>query len=126
MSRATLRLFCAAVGWLLSAVPVFAQQIVIWHDKGDDGAKMLQQMAEVFAKDHPGFSIRSVSMPTDQWFSRSIAALNTNTAPDILFNDGFRLVQVQQQTRKLSDLAAQLNELAPDDRKVISDGDIAA
>ena len=43
-------------------------------------------------------------MPTDQWFSRSTAALNTNTAPDILFNDGFRLVQIQQQTHKLSDL----------------------
>ena len=37
MRRATLgMLVCAAVGWLLSAVPVFAQQ-----------------MAEVFAKDHP-------------------------------------------------------------------------
>ena len=127
MRRAALRMMvCAAVGWLLSAVPVFAQQIVIWHDKGDDGAKMLQQMAEVFAKDHPGFSIRSVSMPTDQWFSRSIAALNTNTAPDILFNDGFRLVQIQQQTRKLSDLAPQLNELPPDDRKFLNGGDIAA
>jgi ABC-type glycerol-3-phosphate transport system substrate-binding protein len=70
-------MICATVGWLLWAVPVFAQQIVIWHDKGDDGAKMLQQMAEVFTKEHPGFSIRSISMPTDQWFSRSIAALNT-------------------------------------------------
>ena len=127
MKPASLRLMvCAAIGWLLSAIPVFAQQIVIWHDKGDDGTKMLQQMAEVFARDHPGFSIRSVSMPTDQWFSRTIAALNTNTAPDILFNDGFRLVQIQQQTRKLSDLGSQLSELPPDDRKFLNDGDITA
>jgi multiple sugar transport system substrate-binding protein len=109
-----------------AARPASAQQLIIWHDKGDDGIKMIQQMAEVFAKDHPGVTVRSISMPTDQWFSRSVAALNTNTAPDILFNDGFRLVQIQQQTKKLSDLKATLGQIPADDRKFIGDGDMSA
>ena len=98
-----------------------AQQLVIWHDKGDDGIRMIQSMAEEFAKDHPGITVKSVSMPTDQWFSRSTAALNTNTAPDILFNDGFRLVQIQQQTHKLADLTPDMQQLPADDRKFLSD-----
>ena len=69
MRRARM-MVCAAIGWLLSAVPVFAQQSSSGTTKGDDGAKMLQQTAEVFAKDRPGFSIR---MSTEQWFSRSIS-----------------------------------------------------
>ncbi len=60
---------------------------MIWHDKGEDGLRMIEQMAELYKKDHPGVTVKSLSMPTEQWFSRSIAALNTNTAPDILFND---------------------------------------
>jgi ABC-type glycerol-3-phosphate transport system substrate-binding protein len=83
-------------------------------------------MAEEFAKDHPGITVKSVSMPTDQWFSRSTAALNTNTAPDILFNDGFRLVQLQQQTHKLSDLAPDMRQVPPDNRKFLSAGDMVA
>ena len=43
---------------------------MIWHDKGDDGIRMIQQMAEVYKKDHPDITIRSLSFPTDQWFSK--------------------------------------------------------
>jgi len=121
-----IRLVLAALGLALAALPARAQQLAIWHDKGDDGGRMLGQMAEQFAKDHPGVTIRSVSMPTDQWFSRSIAALNTNTAPDILFNDGFRLVQIQQQTKKLADLGPALQQAPTADRKFLGDGDVAA
>jgi len=115
-----------AMAGMLAAPAARAQQLIIWHDKGDDGIRMVQQMAEIYAKDHPGVTFRSISMPTDQWFSRSVAALNTNTAPDILFNDGFRLVQVQQQTHKLSELSPQLRQIPADDRKFLSDGDVAA
>jgi ABC-type glycerol-3-phosphate transport system substrate-binding protein len=115
----------AIVGVLMAAAPSRAQQLIVWHDKGDDGVRMIQQMGELYAKDHPGITFRSVSMPTDQWLSRSIAALNTNTAPDVLFNDGFLLVRVQQQTRKLSDLAPQLAQLPADDRKFLSADDVA-
>jgi multiple sugar transport system substrate-binding protein len=126
MSRMKLRWAALAlVGALLAGAPTRAQQLTIWHDKGDDGIRMIQRMAELYAKSHPGITIRSLSMPTDQWFSRSIASLNTNTAPDILFNDGFLLVQIQQQTKKLSDLSPQLAQLPADDRKFLSADDIA-
>ncbi|MBV9812057.1 MAG: extracellular solute-binding protein [Acetobacteraceae bacterium] len=125
MSRA-LRFAFLVVLSAFAVGPVRAQQLVIWHDKGDDGIRMIQAMAEQFAKDHPGITVRSVSMPTDQWFSRSTAALNTGTAPDILFNDGFRLVQIQQQTQKLADLAPDMQAVSADDRKFLGAGDMAA
>ena len=94
----------AFVMGLISAGGLRAQEIMIWHDKGEDGLRMIEQMAELYKKDHPGVTVKSLSMPTEQWFSRSIAALNTNTAPDILFNDNARIVQIQQSTGKLADL----------------------
>ena len=84
---------------------------MIWHDKGEDGLRMIEQMAELYKKDHPGVTVKSLSMPTEQWFSRSIAALNTNTAPDILFNDNTRIVPIQQSTGKLSDLKPQVDQM---------------
>jgi ABC-type glycerol-3-phosphate transport system substrate-binding protein len=123
--RRSLLIACALVA-SLAARAADAQQLIIWHDKGDDGIRMIQKMADLFAKDHPGVTVRSISMPTDQWFSRSVAALNTNTAPDILFNDGFRLVQIQQQTKKLSDLAAAMKQAPDADRAFLNDGDMSA
>jgi multiple sugar transport system substrate-binding protein len=111
---------------LLSATALRAQEIMIWHDKGEDGLKMIEQMAELYKKEHPGVTVKSLSMPTEQWFSRSIAALNTNTAPDILFNDNARIVQIQQSTGKLSDLKPQADQLPADDKKFITPGDWAA
>ena len=110
----------------LTASAAAAQEITIWHDKGDDGIHMIQQMAERYKVAHPGVTIKSVSMPTDQWFSRSIAALNTGTSPDILFNDNARIVQIQQSTGKLADVTAQYKQIPADDRKSISDGDLTA
>jgi ABC-type glycerol-3-phosphate transport system substrate-binding protein len=103
-----------------------AQEITIWHDKGDDGIRMIQQMADRYKADHPGVTVKSVSMPTDQWFSRSIAALNTGTSPDILFNDNARIVQIQQSTGKLADVTPQFNQIAAADRKSITEGDVTA
>ena len=31
---------------------------------------MIEQMAELYKKDHPGVTVKSLSMPTEQWFSR--------------------------------------------------------
>ena len=101
--RLALLVGCAAV----VARAAVAQEITIWHDKGDDGIRMIQQMADKYKTDHPGVTVKSVSMPTDQWFSRSIAALNTGTSPDILFNDNARIVTIQQSTGKLTDLTQQ-------------------
>lgn len=107
----------------LAAAPMAgarAQEITIWHDKGDDGLKMIEQMAALYQREHPGISIKSLSMPTDQWFSRSIAGLNTGTAADILFNDNTRLVQVQASTGKLVDLKDVLAAVPPADAAFLS------
>ena len=106
--RLALLVGCAAV----VARAAVAQEITIWHDKGDDGIRMIQQMADKYKTDHPGVTVKSVSMPTDQWFSRSIAALNTGTSPDILFNDNARIVTIQQSTGKLTDLTQQFQQIA--------------
>jgi len=103
-----------------------AQELVIWHDKGEDGLRMVTQMAEAYRKVAPGVTVKSISMPTEQWFSRSIAALNTGTSPDILFNDNARIVQIQGSTGKLADLRAEFEKIPAADRAHINDGDIVA
>ena len=56
-------------------------------------------------------TIKSLSFPTDQWFGRSIAALNTNTAPDLLFNNYERVIRVEDQTKKLLDMKPVLAQI---------------
>ena len=111
---------------LLATGASHAQEIMIWHDKGEDGLRMIEQMAELYKKDHPGVTVKSLSMPTEQWFSRSIAALNTNTAPDILFNDNTRIVSIQQSTGKLSDLKQEADQLPVADKSSLTEGDWTA
>lgn len=118
---------CAAVAvGAMLALTAEAQELVIWHDKGDDGIRMIEQMAEVFQKDHPDVAVTSVSFPTEQWFSKTIAALNTGSSPDIIFNDNPRIVRIMQTTGKLSDLGPELAGLAAADAGFITDGDRAA
>ena len=123
-----MRTLLAAALTCAAAVPglAFAQELVIWHDKADPGIAMIEQMAAIYRRDHPAVTIRSISMPTEQWVQRTIAALNTNTAPDVIFNDNDRMVEVQRSTGKLSDLAAVLAALSPADRANLSAGDIGA
>lgn len=116
----------AVVAALVAPPTASAQELVIWHDKGDPGIAMIEQIAARYRQVRPGVTVRSLSMPTDQWMQRTIAALNTNTAPDIVFNDNDRMVQVQQGTGKLSDLRAALGALPTEDRVHLSDGDIGA
>lgn len=116
--------FAAAL--LLSVCPAQADDLVIWHDKGDDGLAMIDAMADVFQKTHPDVTVRSITMPTEQWTSKSIAAVNTKTGPDILFNDNNRLVTVQQSTGKLCDVSDVVDGLSAEDRAFISDGDLTA
>jgi multiple sugar transport system substrate-binding protein len=103
-----------------------AQELVVWHDKGDDGIAMFAEIGAQFGKDHPGVTIKSLSFPTDQWFSRSIAAVNTGTSPDLLFNDNFRIARIQQTTGKLHDFEPDLGKLSESDRAALSDADIEA
>jgi len=126
LSRASIT-FASALG-LAAALSgaAAAQELVIWHDKAEPGLAMIEQMATIYRRDNPGVTIRSISMPTEQWMQRTIAALNTNTAPDIVFNDNDRMVEVQRSTGKLSDLAAVVAALPQADRAHLSAGDIGA
>ena len=114
------------VALMLAAGPAQAADLVIWHDKGDDGLAMIDAMAAEFQKTHPDVTVRSITMPTEQWISKSIAAVNTKTGPDILFNDNNRLATVQQSTGKLCPLTDVVNGLPAGDRAFISDGDLTA
>jgi ABC-type glycerol-3-phosphate transport system substrate-binding protein len=118
--------FCLAA--LLAALPASAQQLAIWHDLGDNGTKWLTEVGAEFGKSHPGVSVRPISYPTDQWFGRAIGAINTGTAPDLLFNNYERVIRVATQTGKLSDMAPVLAALpdkgflAEDDLRVATYG----
>jgi ABC-type glycerol-3-phosphate transport system substrate-binding protein len=67
--------------------------------------------------------VESVSFPTQQWIERSIAALNTNTAPDLIFNNYERVIRVEDQTEKILDLSDALAEVP--DTDFLSEGDLA-
>ncbi len=113
-------------GLLLAAGSAQATDLVIWHDKGDDGLAMIDAMAAEFKKTHPDVDVRSITMPTEQWISKSIAAVNTGTGPDVLFNDNNRLATVQQSTGKLCEMSEVVDALPAEDRAFLSDGDLTA
>jgi multiple sugar transport system substrate-binding protein len=89
-----------------------AQELVVWHDLGDNGIKWFNALSVEFTKSRPGVSVKSISYPTEQWFGRAISALNTNTAPDLLFNNYERVIRVEDQTKKLMDLKPVLAQVA--------------
>lgn len=99
-----------------------AQQITIWHDLGDPGTKWFAAMAEAFAKDHPGVTVRATSYPTDQWFGRVIGAINTDTAPDLIFNNYERVIRIATQTGKVADMRPVLAGIA--DKSFLSEDDL--
>lgn len=109
-----------------TSMTALSQELVIWHDKGDDGIKMFQEIGAEFAKTNPGVTVKSLSFPTEQWFSRSIAAINTGTSPDLIFNDNFRIARIQQSTSKLHDFGPGLDKLGKSERSALSASDLDA
>jgi ABC-type glycerol-3-phosphate transport system substrate-binding protein len=111
---------------LLLAAPLVAaaEELTVWHAYGDQGLNTLQQIADTYSHDHSSLAVKSVSMSREQWLARSIAALSTSTAPDIIFYDNDLMVQVEKNTGKLTDLTPALNALPPDARGFVSDGDV--
>ncbi len=103
-------------------LPASAQQLTIWHDLGDNGIKWFDAMGAEFAKTRPGVTVRSLSFPTDQWFGRVIGALNTDTAPDLIYNNYERVIRIQDQTGKVSDLAPTL--AAVQDKAFLGEDDL--
>jgi ABC-type glycerol-3-phosphate transport system substrate-binding protein len=99
-----------------------AQELVVWHDLGDNGIKWFQSLSAEFAKTRPGVTVKSINYPTDQWFGRSISAINTNTAPDLIYNNYERVIRVADQTNKLVDLKPVLASVT--DKAFLSEDDI--
>ncbi len=120
--RKTLQSLVAAAATTLAMGQAMAQELVVWHDLGDNGIKWFQAMGAEFAKVRPGVTIKSISYPTDQWFGRSISALNTDTAPDLLFNNYERVIRVADQTGKLMDLKPVLASVA--DKAFLTEDDL--
>jgi multiple sugar transport system substrate-binding protein len=106
------KLTVAATAAFASITGVQAQQLTIWHDLGDNGVAWFERAGAEFAKTRPGVSVRSISYPTDQWFGRVISAINTNTAPDLIFNNYERVIRIQAQTNRVMDLRGALNEVS--------------
>jgi len=110
----------AAIG--LSALSVQAKELVVWHDLGDNGIKWFKELGALYQAQHPDVTISSVSYPTDQWYGKVIAALNTNTAPDLIFNNYERVIRIQNQTGKVMDLKDLFAGI--DDKGFLSEGDL--
>lgn len=109
ISRTGTRLALALALALCLASVLTAQGTVtltVWHDQGDKGVAWFNEMAAAYQKARPTVKIESVTYPTQQWIEKSIAAINTNTAPDIIFNNYERVIKVEDQTGKILDLAS--------------------
>ncbi len=119
--RHFIRALAAAASSLLVGAAA-AQELVVWHDLGDNGIKWFNALSAEFTKLKPGVTVKSVSYPTDQWFGRSISALNTNTAPDLLYNNYERVIRVESQTKKLMDLKPVLAQVG--DKAFLSETDL--
>ena len=93
----------AALGVVLAmqAAPASAQELVVWHDLGDNGINWFDELNTLFQETHPDVTITSVSYPTDQWYGRVIAAINTDTAPDLIYNNYERVIRIENQTDRL-------------------------
>src|SRR5262245_24575367 len=106
--RSPLRGLAAA---LAAPAVVRAQAVTlnVWHDLGDNGVRWFNELNELYRRSNSGVTIQSASFPTDQWFGRVIAAINSGSAPDLIFNNYERVIRVMTQTQdKIVDLAPEL------------------
>jgi ABC-type glycerol-3-phosphate transport system substrate-binding protein len=106
------RSFLAGAATALAAPAVARAQAVtlnVWHDLGDNGVRWFNELDALYRRSNAGVTIQSASFPTDQWFGRVIAAINSGSAPDLIFNNYERVIRVMTQTQdKIVDLAPEL------------------
>ncbi|WP_165354771.1 ABC transporter substrate-binding protein [Tropicimonas sp. IMCC6043] len=112
----------ASCAFAALATGVSAEELVIWHDLGDNGIAWFDAVGQEFAKTHPDVTITSVSYPTDQWYGRVISAINTDTAPDLIYNNYERVIRIETQTENLADMAGPLD--AVDDTGFLTEADL--
>ncbi|MBV9735230.1 MAG: extracellular solute-binding protein [Acidisphaera sp.] len=116
------RILLGGVFAVLLAGAAAAQQLTVWHDLGDNGTKWFAEAGQAFAEAHPGVTVRAISFPTEQWFGRVIAAINTETAPDLIFNNYERVIRIAGETGKVMDLRPVFAGIA--DKDFLSDDDL--
>ena len=116
-------LFVTVAAVALMAGSAAAQELNVWHDLGDNGIAWFQQLSDEFAKDHPGVTVKSVSYPTDQWYGKVTSAINTDTAPDLIYNNYERVIRIENQTEQVMDLSGVLEGI--DDKGFLSDADLS-
>ena len=122
IGRRTLGL-AAAIGLAAPSIArAQAQTLTVWHDLGDNGIAWFERLSAEFAKERPGVTVRSQSFPTDQWFGRVIGAINTNSAPDLIFNNYERVIRIQAQTNRVMDMRAVLDGVQ--DRAFLTEADL--
>ncbi|MEO1105523.1 MAG: ABC transporter substrate-binding protein, partial [Pseudomonadota bacterium] len=122
MNRVSGTALALAMSVSMSVSVASAQELTVWHDLGDNGIKWFEALSDEFAKENPGVTITSVSYPTDQWFGRVIGAINTDTAPDLIYNNYERVIRIEDQTDRIMDLEPVLG--AVDDKAFLSDADL--
>ena len=110
----------AALGFAVMSAQ--AETLVVWHDLGNNGIKWFKELGDLYQKSNPDVTITSVSFPTDQWYGKVIAALNTNTAPDLIYNNYERVIRIQNQTGKVMDLSGEFAQIS--DKAFLSDADL--
>lgn len=115
-------ILCGASVAAFISVSASAQELTVWHDLGENGIAWFDAMSEEFAKEHPGVTITSVSYPTDQWFGRVISAVNTDTAPDLIYNNYERVIRIETQTERIMDMSEVLASVQ--DKDFLSDADL--
>jgi ABC-type glycerol-3-phosphate transport system substrate-binding protein len=101
----------SATGIVAAPHIVRAQAVTlnVWHDLGDNGIRWFTELNELFRRSNANVTIQSASFPTDQWFGRVIAAINSNSAPDLIFNNYERVIRILVQTQnRIMDLGGEL------------------
>lgn len=105
-------LAATAAGAVLGAPAIVSAQAVtlnVWHDLGDNGVRWFNELNDLYRRSNSNITIQSASFPTDQWFGRTIAAINSNSAPDLIFNNYERVIRIMTQTQnRIVDLTAEL------------------
>ena len=117
-----LRAFLVATALAIASLPAAAQELTVWHDLGDNGIAWFEALSEEFAKAHEGVTVTSVSYPTDQWFGRVIGAINTDTAPDLIYNNYERVIRIETQTERVMDMSAVFADIT--DKDFLSPADL--
>ena len=97
-------------------------QLTLWHDLGDNGTKWFDELNKQYQELHPNITLKAETYSTQQWIEKSVASINTDTAPDLIYNNYERVIKVQDQTKKIADLSSLINGTS--DKSFLTDQDL--